>query len=68
MAEHPPSKPDREQQIAALVALVEALDRQVPHVERAGEMRIAQEAATLRKLAGERLEKLRRAAATRPPA
>jgi hypothetical protein len=49
---------DRERVVAALRELVEALDRRVPHVERLGEVRIAREAAALRKEAANRLEEL----------
>ena len=38
--------------------LIAALDRRVPHVERAGEAEIAQEAANLRAKAVRRLEEL----------
>ena len=43
--------------------LVDALDRRVPHVERAGETRIAVEAAALRKAALNRIEELTRSGA-----
>ena len=49
---------DRDRAVAALRELVEALDRRVPHVERLGEVRIAREAAALRKEAAERIEQL----------
>ena len=49
---------DRERVVAALRELVEALDRRVPQVERLGEVRIAGEAAALRKEAATRLEAL----------
>jgi hypothetical protein len=45
--------------VVALRELIEALDRRVPHVERLGEIRIAREAAVLRKEAAARLEELR---------
>ncbi len=48
--------------IAALVELVEALDRRVPHVERLGEARIASEAAKLKQRAMRRIDELRSAA------
>ena len=54
--------PGRDHVIAALGELIEALDRRVPHIERAGEVRIAQEAATLRKEAVTRIEELTSAA------
>lgn len=41
-----------------LEELIAALDRRVPHVERAGEAEIAQEAAKLRAKAVRRLEEL----------
>ena len=41
-----------------LKELIAALDRRVPHVERAGEAEIAQEAANLRAKAVRRLEEL----------
>jgi hypothetical protein len=41
-----------------LEELIAALDRRVPHVERAGEAEIAQEAASLRAKAVRRLEEL----------
>lgn len=50
---------DRDRALAALRELVEALDRRVPHVERLGEVRIAREAAGLRKEAAKRIEVLR---------
>jgi hypothetical protein len=49
---------DRQRVVAALRELVEALDRRVPHVERLGEVRIAREAAALRKEAANRLDEL----------
>jgi hypothetical protein len=57
------SGPD--QMVAALRELIDALDRRVPHVERVGELRIAREAAALRKLALARIEELQRAASDR---
>ena len=59
------SRPDasnRERVLDALGELIEALDRRVPHVERLGELRIAHEAAALRKEAVTRIEQLRAAA------
>ena len=51
---------DRERSVAlALHELIEALDRRVPHVERVGEIRIACEAAALRKKAVARIDELR---------
>jgi hypothetical protein len=49
---------DRDRVVAALRELVEALDRRVLHVERLGEVRIAREAAALRREATERIEQL----------
>jgi hypothetical protein len=49
---------DRQRVVDALRELVEALDRRVPHVERLGEVRIAREAAALRKEAANRLDEL----------
>ena len=46
-------------QMRALQELIEALDRRVPHVERAGEARIADDARRLRAAAGERITQLR---------
>ena len=47
--------------MAALCELIAALDRRVPHVERAGEIRIAREAAMLRSEAVARIEELKQA-------
>ena len=49
---------DRQRLVAVLRELVEALDRRVPHVERLGEVRIARDAAALRKEAANRLDEL----------
>ena len=56
-------QPDAEtaQLIATLRELIEALDRRVPHVERAGEAQIARDAAALREVAVKRIEELTRA-------
>ena len=43
----------------ALLEIVEALDRRIPHVERAGERQIAADAERLRALAVQRLALLR---------
>ena len=51
--------------LAALRELIEALDRRVPRVERVGEIRIAREAAALKKEAMRRIEVLRAAAPDR---
>ena len=49
-----------ERLIAQLRELVDALDRRVPHLEREGEMRIADEAAGLRQKALDRIEQLQK--------
>jgi hypothetical protein len=49
---------DSDRVVAALVELIEALDRRVPHVERVDEVQIAREAAALRKVAVARIEAL----------
>ena len=46
--------------IRELLELIDALDRRVPHVERAGEAAIARDAAELRARAMERIEELER--------
>ena len=46
-------------QLLVLQELIEALDRRVPHVERAGEAKIADDARRLRASASERIECLR---------
>ena len=46
--------------IFALREIIDALDRRGPQVERAGEMRIAQDALALRRQAVARLEELER--------
>ena len=47
--------------LAALRELIRALDRRVPRVERAGEIRIARDAQMLRREAVTRIEELKRA-------
>jgi hypothetical protein len=47
--------------IFALREIIDALDRRGPQVERAGEMRIAKDALTLRRQAVARLDELERA-------
>ena len=42
--------------VSALRELIDAVDRRVPHLERAGEVRVAQIAASLRGEAASRLE------------
>jgi hypothetical protein len=48
----------RDRVVAGLRELIDALDRRLPHVERLGELRIAGEAAALRKQAAMRIEEL----------
>jgi hypothetical protein len=48
----------RQQQIRHLRELVAALDRRVPHIERAGEAAIARDAANLREKALARIAEL----------
>ena len=47
--------------LSALRELIRALDRRVPHPERAGEIRIARDAQMLRREAVARIEELQRA-------
>lgn len=49
--------------VRELEELIAAIDRRVPHIERAGEAAIARDAAALRAKAVERLAELARAAA-----
>lgn len=49
---------DQDRTREALIELVEALDRRVPHVERSGELPIAREAARLRAQARRRIDEL----------
>jgi hypothetical protein len=49
---------DRTTLMRHLRELIEALDRRVPHLERTGEIRIARDAAGLKKKALERLARL----------
>jgi hypothetical protein len=51
---------ERDRLVADLEALVSALDRRVPHIERLGEAAIAREAAVLKGKALDRLTELRR--------
>ena len=46
------------EQIQILRELIEALDRRVPHIERAGEIQIARDAASLRERALKRIAAL----------
>lgn len=58
--EHPPLSPeDRVALIDDLMALVDAINQRVPHMERVGERRIALDAAELKARALERVERLR---------
>jgi IS4 transposase len=57
------SDQDRQRLIARLRELVDALDSRVPHLEREGERRIADDAAALRKKALERIAQLDQAGA-----
>ena len=50
----------RERLIEQLRELISALDSRVPHLEREGETRIADEAAALKRKATERLAQLER--------
>lgn len=59
--QHRRDKSDPNDLIAALGELIDALDRRIPHVERVGELRIAGEAAALRKEALARIEELKHA-------
>lgn len=52
---------ERDHVLAALKELIEALDRRVAQVERLGEVRIAREAAALRKEAANRIAELQAA-------
>jgi hypothetical protein len=56
---------DGDRAIAALIELIEALDRRVAHVERVGETRIAGDAAKLRNDAMTRIDELKRAESPR---
>jgi hypothetical protein len=51
--------PAQSAQMRALQELIEALDRRVPHVERAGEAKIADDARRLRAAASKRLARMR---------
>ena len=52
--------------IATLRDFIAAIDRRVPQVQRAGEARIAKDAAALRQEAVDRIEELTRASFTEP--
>jgi hypothetical protein len=64
MDNHETDVVSRDRVIAALIELIDALDRRVPHVERAGEIAIAREAAALKKGALARIDELKRAGST----
>jgi hypothetical protein len=61
-ADQPPDSPaseaDRPQMLADLHELVNALDRRVPHPDRAGETAIARDSAGLKKAAEDRIAQL----------
>jgi hypothetical protein len=54
----PRNDAERDRAIRHLRQLIDALDRRVPHIERAGEAKIARDAAQLREQALERLKAL----------
>jgi len=58
MTDDQPRAHDRLALIGELRQLVEALDRRVPHIERAGEIGIARESAELRARAIQRIAEL----------
>ena len=58
MTDHEDAAVDRKRLIARLRELIDSLDSRVPHLERAGETRIAAEAAALRDEALKRLAEL----------
>jgi hypothetical protein len=62
-----PAQPHRTQTVRELYELVAALDRRVPHVERAGELSIARAAAALKAEALLRIEALEREAVPSMP-
>lgn len=65
MRQQPNSQPvDNNEVRAALVELIDALERRVPHIERIGEIHIAAEAAALKKTAVSRLETMAAATST----
>ena len=51
----------RDRVVAALMELIDALDRRIPQVERLAEATIAREAAALKKEAFARIDELKRA-------
>jgi len=58
MSGQQPTRESTVQVIAALRELIDALDRRVPHIERAGERQIASDAAKLRSEAVARISEL----------
>jgi hypothetical protein len=66
MDDRPRTRPaGRDDVPAALRELIDALDRRVPQVERVGEIRIAREAAALKKEAMRRIDVLKAASPDR---
>jgi hypothetical protein len=61
MSDQPPTRGSTAGVIAALGELIDALDRRVPHIERAGEIQIARDAARLKSEAVARINELRSA-------
>jgi hypothetical protein len=61
MSDQPPTRGSTARVIAALGELIDALDRRVPHIERAGEIQIARDAARLKSEAVARINELRSA-------
>ena len=55
-----PAQAQRDQTVRELHELIAALDRRVPHMERAGEMSIARAAAALKSEALRRIHELER--------
>jgi hypothetical protein len=61
MSDQRPTRESTARVIAALGELIDALDRRVPHIDRAGEVQIARDAARLRSEAVARINELRSA-------
>jgi hypothetical protein len=59
MSDQQPTRGSTADVIAALGELIDALDRRVPHIERAGEAQIARDAARLKSEAVARINELR---------
>jgi hypothetical protein len=55
-----PAQTQRDQAVRELRELIAALDRRVPHMERAGEVSIARAAAALKSEALQRIQELER--------